>query len=114
MPWSGVGAASGAGLSILQFGGQQDEVLRGLVLGPDGSVFVAGEPAPFDFVSQQDAVGPAAGRRRATLKDRITAYHAGLPITRRYENRRRNLVIPWPDYTWPGLSAANKSLCQIP
>ena len=43
-------------------------------------VFVAGEPAPFDFVSQQDAVGPAAGRRRATLKDRITAYHNGLEV----------------------------------
>jgi hypothetical protein len=170
MPFEGAGPGDGEGVRVLQFGSQMDEVLRGLVLGPDGSVFVAGEPAPFDFVSQQDAVGPAAGRRRATLKDRITAYHAGLPITRRlesrtnrrrmvgyptpaptpkivnpdptpsptpgpyyniadriaadahwstsprrrYENRRRNLVIPWPDYTWPGLSAANKSLCQIP
>jgi hypothetical protein len=33
---------------------------------------------------------------------------------RRYENRRRDLVIPYPDYTWPGYSPGNKSVCQVP
>ena len=42
-----LGPGDGEGVRVLQFGSQMDEVLRGLVLGPDGSVTLLGIETSF-------------------------------------------------------------------